>query len=143
MKTFWITLLASLFTTGLLLVPHQEQQTCSDVKEQNIQLAIYANKNYTAPIYTQAYAKVIVAVSKVDGRVVTPVYQTEIAPMQLNEFPQQSSAALLKNIRIPNVNNGDQLLVDYTIEYNTNGTILRIGGNSTLQTLQNTVAITV
>ncbi|WP_153800630.1 hypothetical protein [Foetidibacter luteolus] len=90
----------------------------------DISLAVYAGSNYNSKIYDESVAKLHVTVYKVRGKKESIVWQKSFDAMELKELPDCSNA-LSQEVRISNVfDKKEQLIVTYTLVYESKGSIV-------------------
>ena len=91
-----------------------------------INLSISSNNNYSSAAYDEAKASVHVVITKVSGSKQTVVLDKVYDAMQLKQIPTTGNA-INKNVTIPNVfNDKEKLIINYTICYDSRGSIIQL-----------------
>ncbi len=91
-----------------------------------INLSISSNNNYSSAAYDEAKASVHVVITKVSGSKQTVVLDKVYDAMQLKQIPTNGNA-IYKNVTIPNVfNDKEKLIINYTICYDSRGSIIQL-----------------
>ncbi len=90
----------------------------------NINVEVFKDASYNAPVYADAYATINITVIKVNGSKRDTAFTHNFTPMQLKSFPS-SDKPLLSKISVSNINDKQERLeVYYTLTYNTKGSQL-------------------
>jgi hypothetical protein len=125
MKKF-ITILPILITFLLALQQIVKVHPTEKPVNKSINLSIYRENNYSSAAYDSTIASVHITLYKVVGNEYTIVYEKSLSSMQLNQFPDMKNA-INSSLIIPNLlNSKEQLLIDYAVTYNTQGSQLTL-----------------
>ncbi len=123
MKKISITIATTMLviiTTGFI------SYKTSTVKKinKNINVEVFKDASYNAPIYADAFATINITVIKVNGNKKDTAFTHNFAPMQLKSFPA-CNKPLTSKISVGNINDSKESLeVYYTLTYNTKGSQL-------------------
>ncbi len=130
MKKIRIILAIILIATFSVLLITKESTSKNISVDKQISLAIFAGNNYTSEAYNDALATVEVTVTEQTGIGQNIVWKKEFSDLALKDYPAFQNA-LTQKVTIPNViENKERLMVNYTITYNTGGSILQLSGDS-------------
>ena len=92
----------------------------------DISLALYAGGNYNSKVYDQSVAQVHVIVAKLRGNKQTIVWEKTFDSMELQKIPACTNA-ISQKVRIGNVfDKKEQLVVYYTLTYDSKGSIMQM-----------------
>ncbi len=92
----------------------------------NIQLAVYANGNYTSDAYKKSCAKLDITVTKIRGSKSTVVWSKIFDYKELKDYPICKNALTLQ-ISIPNVfDSKERIVITYKLTYDSKGSILEM-----------------
>ncbi len=95
-----------------------------------INFAIASNNNYSSAAYENSSATVHVTVIKVKAGKQIIVWEKNFDTLQLKKYPRLNQA-YTQRVTIPKVyDSKENLIIAYTITYNTNGNVLQVANGS-------------
>ena len=95
-----------------------------------ISFAIASDNNYSSAAYENSVATVHVKVIKVRNGKQSVIWEKNFDTLQLKNYPRVNEA-YLQNITIPKVyDKKENVIVTYTVTYNTQGNILQVANGS-------------
>lgn len=126
-----IAIVSALFMLALTAFAMNRFYNRETAVNKEINLSISSHTNYSPAVYRNDKASVHVVVYKISGSKQTIVMDKQYDAIQLQDVPN-SGNAINKKIVIPNVfNSKEELVVTYTISYESNGSILQYTNGKT------------
>lgn len=92
----------------------------------NVTLSVYKGFNYASEVYGNTTAQVKIVVEKVSKSGRSTIWQEDISPTELANYPSVESASKRKLI-IPNIDDKKETIqVTYTLTYNSKGSEINL-----------------
>lgn len=122
----WLAIGAAVVLLAAWSKPLIENISFEKPVSKSISFAVYKENTYASQVYSDASAKLQVAVVKVRGNKRSTVWQKEYDAKLLKEYPSLENA-LAQKVIVNNVVDGkDRLEVVYTITYDSKGSKMQL-----------------
>ncbi len=92
--------------------------------QKEISISLFSGSNYSAAAYDDARAMVVVTISKQDAHHRVIIGKRTYRATALKQFPSAGNAFVDTFQLAGTVKNNEQLMVTYTITYNSNGSVI-------------------
>ncbi len=132
MKKIFVTaaILAGIFLCSCKKLEHVF--TSTPLTSKSIDLSLYKNISYNAPVYNNVSATVQVTITKISKGERKVIWQHNYGPKQLKQYAT-STEPWLQKIHIRNINDKkDKFEVSYLLMYNVKGTMLNLTSDTLL-----------